>query len=141
MYTLNATEVRKNWSAVSDRAIREKPQLIKRTRDYMVLSSVDFIRELLSGYRFSAEEFVEDDGSVTLSLNEFDIAENAPTEDEAKEKLAAALLEYAHEFYDDFEYWSKAPNRKSHIPYVFKALMTDDTKEIKESIVCRRGKT
>ena len=138
--TINATDVRRNWSLVSDAVIRERPQFIKRTRDYMMLSSMDFIQELLSGYNFTADELTEADGSITLSLNELDIAENAATESEAKLKLAEAILEYAHDFYDEFAYWSKAPNRRSHIPYVFKAILLDNVQKIGESIECLHGK-
>ena len=59
------------------------------------------------------------DGSVTLSLNEIDLVENGQTEDEAKWKLADSILEYSENFYNDFNYWSTAPNRKAHIPYAF----------------------
>ena len=140
MYTMNATDVRRNWSAVSDSAIREKPQFIKRTRDSMLLSSINFKEDLLSGYNFTATEFFEPDGSVTLSLNELDIVENAENQATAKNKLAEAILEYARDYYDDFSYWSKAPNRKSHIPYVFKALLLDDIQKIGECIACQPGR-
>lgn len=139
MLTMNATDVRKNWSEVSEKVIREKPTFIKKTRDYMMLSNMDFISTLLSGYEFSAKEFVEDDGSVTLSLNEIDLVENAPTEKEAISILANSILEYAVDYYNEFQLWSSAPNKKSEIPYVFKALILDDTTKIGEYIKCQVG--
>ena len=45
MLTMNATDVRKNWSEVSESVIREKPKFIKKTRDYMMLSNMEFINE------------------------------------------------------------------------------------------------
>ena len=42
MLTLNATDVRKEWSTVIDNTIREKPQFIRRTRDYMMLADIEF---------------------------------------------------------------------------------------------------
>ena len=54
MLTMNATDVRKNWSEVSEIQILEKPRFIKKTRDYMLLSNMEFINELLSGYSFTA---------------------------------------------------------------------------------------
>ncbi|MEG1834949.1 MAG: hypothetical protein RR229_02385 [Oscillospiraceae bacterium] len=140
MFALNSTDVRKDFSAIVDKAVREKPQFIKRTRDYMILSDVHFFESLLSGYSFTAEQFVEDDGSVTLSLNELDIIENSATVDEAKQKLSQSILDYSEDFYKDFSYWGSAPNRKSHIPYVFKALALDDTQKIGELIICQDGK-
>ena len=59
---------------------------------------------------------------------------------EARMKLAASILEYAEDYYNDFSYWSSAPNRKSHIPYVFKALFIGDIQKIGDSIQCQAGK-
>lgn len=140
MLAMNATDVRKNWSEVADTVIRTRPQFIKRTRDYMLLSNINFLEDILAAYNFTAEKFVEEDGSVTISLNEIDLVENAPTENEAKNMLAAAIYDYAMDFYNEFNLWSSAPNRKQHIPYVFKALILDDIKKIEECILCQAGK-
>lgn len=139
MLALNATEVRKDWSAVLDNTIRQKPQFIKRTRDYLVLSDIKFMSMLLDGYSFTANKMEEEDGSITLSLNELDLVENAPTEQDAVLALANDIYEYAQEYYQEFNLWSVAPNRKDHIPYVMKALILDDVQKIGESIQCQAG--
>ena len=139
MLTMNATDVRKNWSEVSESVIREKPQFIKKTRDYMMLSNMEFMNVLLSGYQFTAVKYVESDGSVTLSLNEIDLVENADSEEEAIKAMSASILEYAVDFYKDFNFWSSANNKKSEIPYVFKALILDDVAKIGECIQCQVG--
>jgi hypothetical protein len=140
MITLNATDVRRDWSAVMETVVREKPQFIKRTRDYMVLADVKLMENLLSTYRFTAGKFVEGDGSITLSLNEIDLIENGKTEQEARVSLGKAILEYAEDFYKEFTVWSAAPNRKGHIPYVLRALIVDDPNKIGEMIVCQAGR-
>jgi hypothetical protein len=140
MLTMNATDVRKDWSEVVDKVVREKPQFIKRTRDYLLLSDLNFMQSLLDAYHFTAQKAVEDDGSVTLSLNELDLVENGKTEAEAKENLAESILQYAENFYNDFHYWSTAPNRTAHIPYVFKALILGDAEKIGALITCQDGK-
>ncbi len=139
MLTMNATDVRKNWSEVADTVIRTRPQFIKRTRDYMMLSNCELIESLLGAYNFTALEFVEEDGSITLSLNELDLVENAPTQEEAKRLLAEAILDYATDYYSEFNLWSSAPNRKNHVPYVLKALIFDDVRKIEECITCQAG--
>ena len=139
MLMTNATDVRKNWSQVIDGVIREKPAFIKRTRDCMVLASESLFRDLLSGYTFSAKKYIEEDGSITLSLNEFDLIENAENESAAKKALAESILEYALDYYEEFAYWSNSTNRKKHIPYVFKALLLDDINKIGECIKCQTG--
>lgn len=137
---MNATDVRRDWSAVVDNTVRVKPQFFKRTRDYVFLSDLHFMEELLAGYSYSAVRMPEEDGSVTLALNELDLVENGQDEDDARLKLAAAILEYAEDYYSDFSYWGSAPNRRSHIPYVFKALFIGDVQKIGESIQCQAGK-
>ncbi|MBQ3968599.1 MAG: hypothetical protein II688_07920, partial [Lachnospiraceae bacterium] len=98
------------------------------------------MEELLEGYSYSAVLMKENDGSVTLALNEIDLVENGKDEYDARLKLASAILEYAEDYYSDFSYWGSAPNRKSHIPYVFKALFIGDIQKIGESIRCQVGK-
>ena len=137
---MNATDVRKDWSAVVDSTVREKPQFFKRTRDHVFLSDFNFMEELLAGYTYSAVRMEEEDGSITLALNEIDLVENGKDEDDARSKLASSILEYAEDYYADFSYWGSAPNRKSHIPYVFKALFMGDTQKIGDSIRCQAGK-
>ena len=133
---MNAMDVRKDWSSVVDATVRVKPQFFKRTRDYLFLSDFPFMEALLAGYSYSAVRMDEEDGAVTLALNEIDLVENGQDENDARLKLASDILEYAEDYYSDFSYWGSAPNRESHIPYVFKALFNGDTQKIGESIRC-----
>ncbi len=140
MLAMNATEVRKEWSSVVDHVVRESPMFIKRTRDRMWLSNLDTMACILDAYQFTADRFVEPDGSVTLALIEIDLVENAPDETRARALLAASILEYSEEYYKNYAYWSTAPNRKAHIPYIFKALIMDDVQKLGECITCHDGK-
>lgn len=71
-----ATTARKEWSTVCDSVMHDKPKFIMRTRDKMQFSSLETISEFLKVYHFSARKYIEDDGSITLSLNEIDLVEN-----------------------------------------------------------------
>jgi hypothetical protein len=138
MRAMNATKVRNEWSMVVDTVIREKPQFIKRTRDYMFLTDFNVLENLLSAYSFHATILTEEDGTVTVALDEIELVENGTDEHDALQKLACSILEYAEDYYRDFTYWAKG-NKVAHIPYVFKALMLNDTKKIGELIKCRHG--
>lgn len=96
--------------------------------------------EILSTYNFTAEMYIEDDGSVTLSLNEIDLAENADTEQAARLALGKSILEYSADYYNDYALYSNSPNRKAHIPYIFKALIIGEAEKIGGSIECHVGK-
>lgn len=135
-----ATEVRKEWSSYCDSVIREKPIFIKRTRDKMWFSNLDTMSDILKAYSFTAYRYVEEDGSVTLSMNEIDLVENGATEQLARLALAKALLDYSEEYYSNYEMYSHAPNRKEHVPYIFRALIMDNPEEIGECFQCQDGK-
>lgn len=135
-----ATTVRKEWSAVCDSVIHEKPKFIKRTRDKMWFSNLETMSEILQVYQFTAQKFIEDDNSITLSLNEIDIVENGADEDEVRLNLGTAILEYSLDYYDEYQVYSHSPNRKRHIPYIFKALIINDPKKIGDMVQCQNGK-
>jgi len=136
----SATEVRKEWSMFFDKAVREQPVFIKRTRDNAVLVDLRFMDILLKEYKYDCVKYVEEDGTITLSTEVLDLVENGDTEELAKNKMAENILEYAKEFYGEYDLWSNASNRKNHIPYVFKALLLNDVSKIGDLIVCRDGK-
>ncbi len=136
----NATDVRKEWSSVCDSVIHDKPKFIKRTRDKMWFSNLDTMAEILKAYKFTAQKFSEEDGSVTLSLNEIDLIENGIDETAARIALGNAILDYANEYYSNYAFYSHSPNRKGHVPYIFKAIIMDDPQKIGESILCQDGK-
>lgn len=135
-----ATAVRKEWSATCDSVIHDKPKFIKRTRDKMWFSDLDTVMELLEVYQFTAQRFVENDGSITLSLNEIDLVENGEDEGAARLSLAKSILEYSLDYYNDYAIYSHSPNRKKHIPYIFKALIIDNPDKLGGMIICQDGR-
>lgn len=140
MLALNATDVRKDWGNFIDSVVRTKPKIIKRSRDYIFATNLDILRDVLKVYTFTANIYEEEDGTLTASLNEIDIVVNGIDKEDVMNKLASDLQEYAEDFYQEFEYWSSAPNRKNHLPYVLNVLVQKDKESIKRIIKCRTGK-
>lgn len=130
MYTVSATDMRKNWSKNLDVVSRNKPLFIRRTRDDFVLSDLNTFKTILNAYLFK-----EDDNSYTISLDVLDLVENANTKEDAISAMKSAIYEYATDFYNEFNLWSAAPNRKAHIPYIFKALLCDNSEELELNVV------
>ena len=91
-------------------------------------------------YQFSALKYIEDDQSITLSLNEIDLVENGRDEQEARSNLGKAIPEYSLDYYNEYEFYSHSPNRKWHIPYIFKALIIDDPDKTGGMAQCRDRK-
>jgi len=134
-----ATDVRKDWSTICDSVIHDKPRFIKRTRDKMWFSNLDTMAEILNAYSFTAKKIIEDDGTITLSLNEIDLIENGNDEVSARRALGNAILNYSFDYYKEYSFYSHSPNRKKHVPYVFKALIMDSPEEIGDIIICQDG--
>lgn len=138
-FCVNATDARKQWSSVIDTAVRKRPVFIKRTRDNVTMINSEAFENLLTSYKFHISLIPEDDGTVTASVKEIDIVDNGATKEEAVEKIMTDLREYAVDFYSEFDYWRSAPNRKNHVPFVLKILLSTDD-QLKEALICRAGK-
>lgn len=138
---VNATDVRKDWGSFIDSVVRNRPKFIKRSRDYIFTTSTDMLKEMLKGYKLTVSIYEEDNGTVTATLEELDIVSNGCTKEDALNTLTSNLQEYAEEYYNEFEYWYSAPNRKAHLPYVLNILLQDEVKDIMSMIKCQAGKS
>ncbi len=140
MLVVNATDVRKDFGRYIDEIVRTKPIFIKRSRDYFMGISIDMAKELVKDVIFTADKYIEDDDSVTLSLHDFDIVVNGKDESSALDSLIKDIREYALEFYEDMEFWASDINRRKQLKKILKVLLTNDNEELKESIVCQVGR-
>jgi len=98
------------------------------------------LERILEPYIFTAEEYIEDNGSVTLFSVDLDLVENGKDKEEAINKLAAGILDFSEDFYNDFDLWARG-SRIAQIPYVLKALMLNDIDKIGSLIICRLGES
>ncbi len=130
MQTVNATEVRNNFSYYIDTVVREKPIAVKRNRDILLLLSDQMAKDLLHGLTIQAE-LTKEDGIIVGTLKGFDIVVYGESEQVVIQKLAEGLLEYAQDYINDFKLFYNAPNRKGHYPYVLKTLLASTIDEIK----------
>lgn len=141
MLTISATDVRKDWGGFIDSVVREKPRMIKRSRDYVLAISIDMLRDILKTEKMHVLLFKEDDGSVTAVVDELDLTANAIDEVHVIQQLADDAIEYANEYYDQFSYWHSAPNRRQHLAYVLAILACEPDKVSKELFICQAGKS
>ena len=141
MQSVNATDMRKDFGKYIDEIVRTKPVMVKRSRDYFLGISVEMMLELVEDVVFPAETFVEDDGSVTLSLDDYDRVVNGKDREEALAAMVAELREYAQEYYDDIRFWSSDQLRRKQIKGILKVLLTEKDEALKESIRCQAGES
>ena len=102
--------------------------------------STEMLKIFLDTLNFTLSFFEEEDGSFTAVLEELDLIENAQSKEDCMISILDAMKDYARDFYNDFSLWSSAPNRKNHIPYVLKILLSPDSR-LMEDMVCQNGKS
>lgn len=135
MNLINATEVRKKWSEFIDVVVRKHPISFKRNRDVLTILSMEHVDGMLSKYELNMSIFNEEDGTITATLDEIDIAVNAATIEDVHEQLLTDIVQYALDYMEDFEMYFHAPNRKAHFPYVYKILLSEhDVDKLKAMI-------
>lgn len=127
---LNATDVRKEWGRFIDTVLHEKPKIVKRNRDFFLSLSIKQAKVLLNDFSFKARYLKEDDGSVTATLDDFDLAVNEIDESSARKALAQELIEYANDYFKDFQLYFNSPNRQAHFPYMLTVLIQENLNEV-----------
>jgi len=130
MKLLNASEVRSDFSSFVDKVVRERPMVFKRNRDHVLSISTEQADSLLEAYRFKAILIPEADGSVTMTLKDFDLAVNAPDRNQALITMAEELIDYSQDYFDQFALYFKTTNRKKHFPYVMKVALAEGAQEV-----------
>lgn len=124
---LNATEVRANFGSFIDNVVRQKPQVIKRNRDVIVALSQENLKSALSIYELTIEFEQDQDGRFAGSIEQIpDLVADGKTLDELRMKLAHYLVEYARDYYADFNRFYNSPNRRSHAYYLLRVLLEDN---------------
>ena len=68
MVSVNATDVRKNWSTYLDN-VRNKPVFIKRTHDFSALMDIKSLKLALSYVPITYSKVTDEDGSIVFSSN------------------------------------------------------------------------
>lgn len=130
MQTINATDVRKEFSQFIDTVVREKPAVIKRNRDHVLSISLEQAAYLLADYRFHMNVFNEEDGSITASLTDFDLIINTTDKSNLKNLMAQEILDYAEDYFEQFTLYYNSPNRQKHFPYVLKVILANNHEEV-----------
>lgn len=130
MKLLNASEVRGDFSSFIDKVVRERPMVFKRNRDRVLSISTEHAASLLESYRFKAILIPEEDGSITITLEDFDLVVNAPDHNQALLKMAEELVDYSQDYFDQFALYFKTINRKKHFPYVMKVALAEGIQEV-----------
>jgi archaeosine-15-forming tRNA-guanine transglycosylase len=131
---LNATEVRRDWGRFIDSVVHGKPGIIKRNRDYILSLSIPQAKVLLQNIDFKAYFIQEEDGTITAGLEDIDLLVNQEDEQAARVALAKELIDYADDYFNNFQLYFQSPNRRSHFPHVLAVLLQNSASGVAELI-------
>jgi antitoxin YefM len=132
------TEARKDFTSVIDRVQHLLPVVIqprKKSEEPTFLFKQTVVHQLLSEYKFQCTLVDEEEGSYAYWLDPLDIYGYGETKEDAINSLIDDLLLYCEEYTQNPERYLSAPNRKHHLPYVFKVMCCNDPKEIKQMLI------
>ncbi len=126
------SEARSQLSRVFDEVVEDlRPVLIRRKgREEALLLRRAELEVLLEPFTLTAQVRREQDGSVTIAVDELEWAVNAPTRDAAVKELLDDLRQYAGDYLARAPVFLRAPNRRTHFPYVLRILLTSSDEEL-----------
>lgn len=130
---LKFTEARGGFSALYSRVFNHyRPVIIRRRQaEEVLVLRADLQKLLLEKYRLKPEVIREEDGSVTLALDELELYANGRTVEEATQELVQDLKFYAQDYLERSQLFINAPNRRAHFPYILRVLLCDSDEEIR----------
>lgn len=91
--------------------------------------------DIFTSFTIPVKLVKDDDGSfvATNSVIE-DVFSVGATKEEAISELCRNLIEYAQEYYENYDQYSTAPNRKKHDPYVLRILSSPSIEFVRSII-------
>ena len=130
---LKFTSARSSLSDLFDQVWHQfLPAVVKRHQtEEVLLVRRDLQKDILRAYTFKPEVLQEEDGSVTLALDEIELVVNAPTFEEAARKLVQEMKIYAEDYKERIHLFLHAPNRRGHFPYVLRIWLCESDEEIR----------
>lgn len=78
----------------------------------------------------------DDEGYIANCDEIGDLIATGESREAVIDDMCRCLLEYAEDYYNDFELYSKAPNRKRHLPYVDEIRSRATSGQIRGMMVC-----
>ena len=127
------TEARNQFSALYDTVFNTySPTIIKRKQtEEVALLRVDLLKMVLAKSTMTPEVLHEENGSVTLALDQLELYSNNDSLETATLELIQDLKIYAQDYLQRPQLFLQAPNRKSHFPYVLRILLCENDEEIR----------
>ncbi|MGD0622149.1 MAG: exoribonuclease R [Thermacetogeniaceae bacterium] len=130
---LKFTDARKELTDLYNEVFNNyRPVIIRRRQaEEVLVLRLDLQKALLSSYALKPEVIREEDGSVTLALDQLELYVNGDSTDQAVQDMVNDLKFYAQDYMERSQLFLNAPNRRPHFPYILRVLMCESDEEIR----------
>lgn len=127
------TEARNRFSTLYDEVFDAfSPAIVRRKNsEEIALLRVDLLKMVLARFVFNPEVIHEEDGSVTLALDQMELYVNNSSLEAAVRDLVEDLKIYARDYMERPQLFLQAPNRKGHFPFILRVLLCENDEEIR----------
>jgi hypothetical protein len=133
---LTEKDIQSNFDEFINDVINNKPRIIKKNEDFVVIVSIKQMKELLSKYEISYTYEMDEDGKFVRYINQIDdIVAKGNTLEELINNLSYNLYYYAKDYYNNFNRCSISNNLKSHVNYIFRILLEDNIESISKMLI------
>jgi hypothetical protein len=114
---------------------KEQPVIITRgSRERGLLVAHDQLLRLLAPYRFRVDVLPEDEGGLTLWLNELEIGGHGASLAEARADLVSAVRAYIANYLRQFYFYRHLPDLARLEPYVLRLALARDDPELLDTL-------
>ncbi|MGD0856489.1 MAG: hypothetical protein ABSA18_11870 [Dehalococcoidia bacterium] len=123
MKMLSASIARDRFAELRREALKGQEILIEDSKQLnsplISIISTELLDSLTDSFVFAPKWEEDEDGSLTVSLDEIDVIGYGETREEAAEVLATAASEYTELYFSELSFYlSPMVNRLSHYPYL-----------------------
>ena len=137
---IGITEARNNFSETFNSTIYVKPQIIKKSKHDAILIKQEEVFKILDSIKIDVTIKKEDGTYFTSNEVMPDIIGWGNTKEEAIDDFIKFLDVYAHDYYDNYDAYSKTERGKRDLPYIFKVMCAKSIESLRGMLVCHDGK-
>lgn len=130
-FAIPMSKLRERPGEFFNSVIRERPAIVTRHSDVILAFSESQFKEFVKHLKLTLNVDHED-RVYAVDIPELDLVAWGEDLEEVKDDLAEQVIEYAKEYMDRFNLFFNAPNRRPHLPYVFRVLLCENKEEVKE---------
>jgi len=127
-----SSDVRYNWTEFIDTVIHQSPKFVQHDgQDVFMAINFEYLNVLLKDVRYMVEiDYDQEADEYIATMSGFWFVEEGKTKNEAIRKLAKQLVDYAQDYFKEFDIHFYATNLKPQFSQVIKALITMNIEEV-----------